>query len=144
MVHATTIHYVLPLFVLLSAPSLGQPASAAKDTSAHDAVEYLVFEVDPERVDEFVRLENEIWTNGLMQQDGFLSKDIWVNESKPGEVSVIIHWKDFDSWKSIPKKVTDQLTQRFDDQFGADNYRIIREVHGHNRLVRVSHTEQGD
>ena len=133
----------LLLFLLLGPAScFAQQMPTAEPISSHDAVEYLIFRVDPDRVDEFIRLENEVWTHGLRQQTGFISKDIWVNESKPSEVSVIIHWKDFDSWKNIPKEVSDQLTQQFDERFGADDYQLIREVHGGNRLVRVSHTEK--
>ena len=122
---------LLPFFLVLwSLSCTGQETPVAETKSARDAVEYLVFQVEPDRVDEFVRLENEIWTNELMRQDGFISKDIWINESKPGEVSVIIYWKDFESWKNIPKEVTEKLTRQFDDQFGAEDYQIIREVHG--------------
>ena len=141
MLHLT-VQSLLLFFILSSVPGFGQSTAAVSPTALHDAVEYLVFRVEPDRVDEFIQLENEVWTQGLSQQEGFLSKDIWVNESKPGEVSVIIYWKNFESWKGIPKEVTNRLTQQFDERFGADDYQLIREVHGSNRLVRVSRTEK--
>lgn len=107
----------------------------------HHPVEYLTFMVEPTMIDEFIRLENEIWTDRLMKETGFVSKDIWVNNSNPGEVSVIIYWKSFDDWKSIPKQVTNRLTEQFDSRFGRKNYQLTREVHGYNRTIRVSTTD---
>lgn len=63
------------------------------------AVEYLVFEV--EDVEAFVENDFAVWTNFLKNQQGFISKQQWVNSDNPNEVHSIVLWENVDCWNNI-------------------------------------------
>jgi hypothetical protein len=55
-------------------------------------VEVLIFQMDPAVVDEFIRVDHEVWTLGealmpSLSRIPFLSKEVWLDDSKPGEVT---------------------------------------------------------
>ena len=104
----------------------------------NQAGEYLVFQVDPDRVDAFIELDHEVWTGYMEQFPAFISKDVWINESKPGEVSFIIYWNSYDEWKSIPVEDLIEKEKEFDEIFGAENYELVGEYHKENRWYKVS------
>lgn len=101
------------------------------------AVEYLVFEVKPELVDRFVEVDHQYWTLFLKEQPGFISKEVWVNKSKPGEVSLIVYWNSLAEWKAIPAEKLMETEQKFTAAFGAGNSKIVKEVHHDNLLYKV-------
>ena len=48
-------------------------------------VEVLVFEVEPEHVDEFIAVDHEVWTLGEagIAHIPFLSKEVWIDDAEP-------------------------------------------------------------
>ena len=70
-------------------------AMIESDMNLHYPIEYLVFQLeDPSSVDEFIRKDKEVWTAFLEKSPAFYYKEMWVNDSNPGEVHSIIAWKD--------------------------------------------------
>ncbi|MSZ96828.1 MAG: TIGR03792 family protein, partial [Actinobacteria bacterium] len=66
-------------------------------------VEVLVFRMDPHLVDEFLRVDHEVWTLGEAHMEGlaaipFLSKEVWLDDSKPGEVTIVFVWDTQEAW----------------------------------------------
>ncbi|MFM9082751.1 MAG: TIGR03792 family protein [Actinomycetota bacterium] len=66
-------------------------------------VEVLVFEMDPAVVDEFLRVDHEVWTLGEATLEGhdripFLSKDVWLDDAKPGLGTLSFVWESLAQW----------------------------------------------
>jgi len=100
-------------------------------------VEVLVFRVDPRHLDEFLRLDHEVWTLGEAFADGadripFLSKEVWLDDSRPGEVTLVFVWESMEAWESVD---TDSLQSALQADFDA---RFPHEV----ELVRAVHEER--
>ena len=100
-------------------------------------VEVLVFLVDPRHLDEFLRLDHEVWTLGEAFADGadripFLSKEVWLDDSRPGEVTLVFVWESMEAWESVD---TDSLQSALQADFDA---RFPHEV----ELVRAVHEER--
>lgn len=92
-------------------------------------LEYLIFQVeDPSEVDRFIKLDHEIWTMFLKEFPDFVSKQVWINDSNPGEVHSIISWKTMEGWKSIPVEELKKVDKEFEQAF-ANNFKIVRRIH---------------
>lgn len=101
------------------------------------AVEELVFTVSPAFVEEFIRIDHEIWTLMLAKYDGFISKETWINDDAKGEVSTIIYWESIDKWKAIPESDLIVTGKLFDDTVGKDNYKFKCASHEGNQKYKV-------
>jgi len=92
-------------------------------TSEERPVEVLVFRMDPAVVDEFIRVDHEVWTLGEAHMEGptdipFLSKEVWLDRSKPGEVTIVFVWDTQAAWDIVGN--TDfqkKLQAEFDSRF---------------------------
>jgi len=86
-------------------------------------IEVLVFKVEPERVDEFLLVDHEVWTLGEALLDGFeripfLSKEVWLDDSRPGEVTLVFVWESLDAWMQVGTEETmRRLQAEFDARF---------------------------
>jgi uncharacterized protein (TIGR03792 family) len=61
-------------------------------------VEVLVFEVEPGHLDEFLRVDHEVWTLGEallpdLDRIPFLSKEVWLDDSRPGRITLVFVWE---------------------------------------------------
>ena len=69
-------------------------------------IEVLVFEMSPEHVDEYLAIDHEIWTLGEATLPGFeripfMSKEVWLDDSRPGRVSIIFVWESLEAWMRV-------------------------------------------
>lgn len=86
-------------------------------------VEILVFKMDPAVVDEFLEVDHDVWTLGeaLFEPHSpipFLSKEVWLDDSRPGEVTLVFVWDTMDDWLAVGKKdIQDRLQAQFDARF---------------------------
>lgn len=86
-------------------------------------VEVLVFKMNPAVVDEFIAVDHEIWTLGEAHTPGldripFLSKEVWLDDSKPGEVTLIFVWENQELWDTVGEPTFQQsLQETFDQRF---------------------------
>lgn len=86
-------------------------------------VEVLVFQVDPKDVDEFLRVDHEVWTLGEAYLPGsdrvpFLSKEVWLDDAHPGQVTLVFVWESMEAWQIVgAETVQRELQQRFDATF---------------------------
>ncbi len=107
----------------------------------NQAVEHLVFLVDDaNKIEEFVTLDHQIWTNFLSQQDGFIQKDIWVNyANKQGEIHSVVIWETLEQWKAISLDALMTKDKEFTNAFSG-KFSMIREIHKENnhQMKRVS------
>ncbi|MFB2935131.1 TIGR03792 family protein [Aerosakkonemataceae cyanobacterium BLCC-F154] len=87
-------------------------------------IEWLKFQVDLERREEFIQKDMEIWTPVLAQSPGFLAKEVWINPDSPAEVIFVIHWASHEQWKSVSQKLLDETEQRFAEAMG-NSYQML-------------------
>ena len=86
-------------------------------------MEVLVFEVDPEHVEEFLAVDHEVWTLGEADVDGidhiaFLSKEVWLDDAHPGRITLIFVWESIESWRHVAdEELQRRLQARFDARF---------------------------
>lgn len=102
-------------------------------------VEILVFEVDPEHVDEYLRVDHEVWTLGEafhpeMDHIPFLSKEVWLNDERPGEVTLIFVFESMEAWDRIGAgHIQAQLQAEFERRF-PHRQTLVRAVHEEERF----------
>jgi uncharacterized protein (TIGR03792 family) len=86
-------------------------------------IEVLVFEMDPAHVEEYLAIDHEIWTLGEATLPGFeripfLSKEVWLDDSRPGRVSVVFVWESLEAWMRVgAKEIQQRLQSEFDARF---------------------------
>lgn len=92
-------------------------------------VEYLVFELcSKDNVDDFIELDNEIWTNFLNKYPGYISKQVFKSNVNSNEVHTVLYWENLEFWKKIPVDDLIQNDDKFKSQFG-QSFKMIREIH---------------
>lgn len=114
-------------------------------------VEVLVFRMDPAVVDEFIRVDHQVWTLGEALMPGlntipFLSKEVWLDDSHPGEVTLVFVWDTQEQWDIVGETSFQQELQRiFDSQF-PHPVELIRAPHEDSQfgIHRVSRFERVD
>jgi uncharacterized protein (TIGR03792 family) len=114
-------------------------------------VEVLVFRMDPSVVDEFIRVDHEVWTLGEALMPGlntipFLSKEVWLDDSRPGEVTLVFVWDTQEQWDIVGETSFQQELQHiFDSQF-PHPVELIRAPHEDSQfgIHRVTRFERVD
>jgi uncharacterized protein (TIGR03792 family) len=92
-------------------------------TNEERPVEVLVFRMDPAVVDEFIRVDHEVWTLSEAHMEGlidipFLSKEVWLDSSKPGEVTIVFVWDTQKAWDIVGNtEFQKKLQAEFDSRF---------------------------
>jgi uncharacterized protein (TIGR03792 family) len=92
-------------------------------TNERRPVEILVFRMNPQHVDEFIAIDHEVWTLGEALMPGlndvpFLSKEVWLDDSKPGEVTLVFVWDTQDAWNRVGEpSFQAELQKQFDEKF---------------------------
>ncbi|MEG5033938.1 TIGR03792 family protein [Microcoleus sp. AT3-D2] len=77
-------------------------------------IEWLKFKVSQEKWEQFIQRDQEVWTAGLKNWDGFLGKEIWVDPVE-NEVVMLIRWETREKWKSVPQSTIDELDAQMGD-----------------------------
>ena len=107
--------------VLLLGAFFSSATEAKADAVSSSVVEELVFKVAPERVDDFIRRDAEVWTRFLSTQEGFIDKRVWTSEAQPDEVRIIIRWRSRQDWNRIPKTELQKMDAEFRAAMGGEN-----------------------
>lgn len=63
----------------------------------------------PERITAYLERDAEVWTPFLESCDGFLGKETWLPDDRPGTVVLIIRWASMDQWKRITPEHVDEV-----------------------------------
>lgn len=114
----------------------------------HYPIEHLVYQVDPEHLQECLDADHDLWTLGIAMHEEFdhipfLYKEVWVNENRPGEIHYIFAWESRESWKRMAKH-DDVLETRFYEKFTLP-YKMVRciqeeenyGIHRYSRFERI-------
>lgn len=87
-------------------------------------VEVLVFRMDPADVPRYLEIDFEVWTLGEAELPGFeripfLSKEVWIDDSRPGYVTLIFVWESMEAWMAVgSEEIQTRLQAQFDERFG--------------------------
>ena len=114
-------------------------------------MEVLAFRVDPGDVEHFLAVDHEVWTLGEADTPGvdgipFLSKEVWLDAQRPGEITIVIEWPSMAAWNAVDDPTfQQQLAERFDERF-ARPYEIVRGAADAKQLgiIRWSRFEPDD
>ncbi len=87
-------------------------------------IEWLKFKVTPERREEFIQKDAEIWTPALTSRPGFLSKEVWIDPTELTEVIFVIRWATREQWLKVPQDLLAQTEQQFAHQMG-NSYQMV-------------------
>ena len=120
-------------------------------TGERRPVEVLVFRMDPSVVEEFLRVDHEVWTLGEAFAPGlaripFLSKEVWLDDSRPGEVTLVFVWDTMQEWDAVGDAVLQARLQReFDGRF-PHPVELVRALHEESGfgIHRVTRFERVD
>lgn len=93
------------------------------------AIEQLHFTVNPTMIDRFIELDTEIWTKKLSEKEGFVKKEIWVNDDIKGEVYTLTFWEDMSFWAAIDAGELAATAKIFDEAMGSENYKFNTPLH---------------
>ncbi|MCB0991251.1 MAG: TIGR03792 family protein [Acidimicrobiales bacterium] len=74
-------------------------------------VEFLTFVVDPAERAQWLTAEESNWSRFLEQQEGFVRKQMWVDEADPFRVHAVIWWETMEQWKAIPQAALDEVVR---------------------------------
>jgi len=102
------------------------------------AVEQLVFEVKEDKVQEFIDLDQQIWTKELEKWPGFLGKEVWICEEKTMKIMTTVYWRSLEEWKSIDHEKLVETDKKFKEALGSENFVLIRELHKENQYFKIA------
>ncbi|MBI9104506.1 MAG: TIGR03792 family protein [Spirochaetales bacterium] len=88
------------------------------------AVEILRFTMNPDLQERFLKADHDIWTIALSKEDGFISKDVWINKKKPGEITTVIYWESLEKWSAIDHKTLERVDREFNDFMGEGSFSL--------------------
>jgi len=93
-------------------------------TVTHMVIEWLTFEVPAHEQDEWLDIEEGIWTRFLEVQPGFVRKEVWVEDSSPDLVHAVIWWESLAQWKQITPEQVDEVDQRMGQAWRACTMKV--------------------
>ena len=88
-------------------------------------IEWLTFRVEPELREKFIQKDKAIWTATLSQQEGFLSKEVWIDPTKSDRLYLVIRWQTRQQWKSVPLELLAETDAQFVSAMGKNNYEML-------------------
>ena len=87
-------------------------------------IEWLTFEVPSNEQDEWLAIEESIWTRFLEAQPGFVRKEVWVEEGSPDLVHAVIWWENLALWKQITPEQVDEVDRRMGEAWRACTMKV--------------------
>ena len=132
---------IAPLFIgaLLGVLLLSWFQGRPSEGPTRDAVEFLVFEMEPAQRDRFIQIDRQFWTETLSRQEGFLSKEVWIDDLHPGRVTFVTYWESKALWKAIPAEELAETDRGFKEAIGHP-FQLIEEGHKTHHWHRVKNT----
>ena len=75
-------------------------------------IELLTFHVAEHERDEWLRVEEDVWSRFLEQQDGFVRKEMWIEEGDTSTIHAVIWWESMEQWKAIGPEAVAAVDER--------------------------------
>lgn len=97
-------------------------------------IEHLVFQInDPDKIEEWIDLDHEMWTRYIAGKQGFISKEVWVNDFNPGEIQTVICFESLNILSAIDRNEWAEMDLEFHERFSGE-FKITRRIHKENHL----------
>lgn len=122
-------------------------------TGKKNPIEHLIFQINPQDLNEFIQADHEVWNLGdiTLREDGvetipFISKEVWVNEYRPGIVHYVLVWEDMETWsKAAYDEMKEILRLEFKNRFRKP-FKLLCSVHKEEDygMHRISRLERVD
>ena len=100
-------------------------------------VEELVFKMDPEHVDAYIRADEQSWGALLSSVPGYLGGEIWESISEPGVVHNIIYWDKIESLESVSKELCAQADAKLNELLGGVKVDFVEVRHASHPMRRI-------
>ncbi len=84
-------------------------------------IEQLKFEVNPDKIEEFIKKDHEVWTKALSSVLVLLKKMSGLAIKKKGIIITTVYWESREAWKSI----SEDFLVKTDKEFHAKLVKII-------------------
>jgi uncharacterized protein (TIGR03792 family) len=88
-------------------------------------VEWLTFEVSADELEEWLNVEEEVWSRFLETQVGFLRKEMWVERGDVTVVHAVIWWRSEQEWKLITPEEVAAVDARLGSWFREPTMRVF-------------------
>ncbi len=87
-------------------------------------IEWLKVRVNPDKREQYIQKDDEIWTAALAKHAGFLGKEVWISPDDLSEVVLVIYWESFEKWGAIPSDELQRTEAAFKQALG-DVYQLV-------------------
>lgn len=88
-------------------------------------VEWLTFEVQPEERTAWLHVEEDVWSRFLETCDGFIKKQMWIEEGDESRIHAVIWWESRDKWHSISAETVQTVDERMGTFWKACTMRVF-------------------
>lgn len=88
-------------------------------------IEELSFWVNPEQLEKYLRVEEELWVENLKTREGFVYSQLWLGEEGTSEVTKLYFWKRYEDYAGLDQDWLGDLKQRAGQAMGEGNTRFI-------------------
>ncbi|NJL82533.1 MAG: TIGR03792 family protein [Chloroflexaceae bacterium] len=88
-------------------------------------IEWLKFQVTPEAREQFIQVDEQVWTAFLSKFEGFLGKEVWISPKSADEVILVIHWQTREQWHAVPQAGLQESDREFARQMAGVSYQIM-------------------
>ncbi|MGA0878704.1 MAG: TIGR03792 family protein [Ilumatobacteraceae bacterium] len=88
-------------------------------------IEWLTFAVPQSEQENWLAIEESVWSRFLETQPGFLRKEIWIEEGAPDLVHAVIWWESTELWKRITPDQVAEVDARMGDAWRNCTMRVF-------------------
>lgn len=88
-------------------------------------VEWLTFDVSNDERDQWLRIEESVWSRFLETCDGFVRKQMWIEEGDAGRIHAVIWWKSREQWHSISESTVAEVDARMGEFWKPCSMRVF-------------------
>jgi uncharacterized protein (TIGR03792 family) len=78
-------------------------------------IELLTFNIEPHDREEWLTVEERVWSRFLEQQPGFIRKEMWISYDDDTEIHAVIWWETMAQWRAI----SPETVARVDAEMGS-------------------------
>ncbi|MEO0947608.1 MAG: TIGR03792 family protein [Cyanobacteria bacterium J06641_5] len=96
------------------------------EEAAPVVIEWLEFRVAAGFREEFVRIDERIWTAALMRYPGFIGKEVWLDPGADDRLVLVIRWHSRAQWKAIPEVELTMIQKEFDLAVGDRAHTLVK------------------
>lgn len=93
-------------------------------------VEVLDFDIEATQQSKWIAEDKKVWTRFLLNQGGFVRKEVWAAPQK-GEVRIVVWWQSREDWEKITDEMINNVDQKMHDLFVKPNLETYRLVSLH-------------